>query len=311
MDSAPEPPETSQTAIQLFQEELGELSTVIPGLNQITENNSPVPSEPRSTASQCSQDAPRLLFSIRLQENIKAEDLSVEYFAEWLRIIPAFAKEVTVEGVFKSDSTLLLLGLPFSLWPYLSPHPAVINLGPIRSPNILFRESLNHWPIVKDGGIDFLPVSHLDNDMAHPDVATMNYCDWWFRGRAQEHPESNNGTPKTENVSSSAPFWATPGQSSKIPFDLDATDDDNESDLWSGMPSTYSETSTEYPESIFDSVSLHSRSQGGLHFVPIPRRRLSLSARVNARRIRLLGACWRCRLLLKPVSTNTSNKMLL
>jgi hypothetical protein len=308
MDSAPEPPETSQTAIQLFQEELGERSTVIPGPNQMTEKNSPVPSELQSTTSQCSRDAPRLLFSIRLQENIKAEDLSVEYFADWLRIIPAIAEEVTVEGVFKSDSTLVLLALPFSLWPYLSPHPAVVNLGPIRSSNILPQKAPNHWPNINDWSFqEFLGLDSdgsFNNNILFPEV---------FLEGGQEHPGLNNKNPTTENVSSSATFLATPDPSYKTPFDFNAMDEDNESDLWSRRPSTFSEMSTEYQHSIFDATPLLSSSQGISHSVSSSRRQGHFypDYRESTTETRKVETCWTCRFSRIRVSTNTSNGVLL
>jgi hypothetical protein len=83
--------------------------------------------------------APRLLFAVRLEDNIRAEDLSPEYFAAWLRMIPTIAKEVRIEAGFECNSTLLLVSLPLSLWPYLSRHSAIISLGPIKSSNLLVR----------------------------------------------------------------------------------------------------------------------------------------------------------------------------
>ena len=70
-------------------------------------------------------------------------------------------KEVTIEGISKSDSTLLLLGLLFSLWLYLSPHPGGVNLGPIRL-NILIRER----PFVFDFSIE--PIDFVTTDDAKP-----------------------------------------------------------------------------------------------------------------------------------------------
>jgi hypothetical protein len=165
-DSTPEPLERLLKAVWWGQEEIGEVgdqSTSTSGLNPVMGKNSP-----RLTKSQCPRDTPRLLFSIRLEENLKAEDLSVKYFADWLRIIPAVAEEVTVEGAFKSDSTLLLLALPFSFWPYLSQHPAVINLGPIRSPNLLIRERHNQWSTHKDASVGSLLASHPKKDKTRP-----------------------------------------------------------------------------------------------------------------------------------------------
>ncbi|TVY81197.1 hypothetical protein LSUE1_G005163 [Lachnellula suecica] len=79
---------------------------------------------------------PRLLLSIRFEEDLQAKDLSTEYFAEWLRTMPAVAEQVSVEGSFRCDSTLVILALPFALWPYLSSHPAIIPLGLIKSSNM-------------------------------------------------------------------------------------------------------------------------------------------------------------------------------
>jgi hypothetical protein len=116
----------------------------------------PSPSEPSNKRPCCSngskpavddllrpKDAPRLLFAIRLEENIRAEDLSPEYFIEWLRAIPTAVEEVKVEAGFKSDSTLLLVSVPLLLWPYLPQCPATFLLGPIRSLNIMASRDPN------------------------------------------------------------------------------------------------------------------------------------------------------------------------
>jgi hypothetical protein len=53
------------------------------------DNGSPWPAE-----------APRILIAIRLEDKIKAEDLSPDYFADWLRAVPAAVKEVRIEAGF-------------------------------------------------------------------------------------------------------------------------------------------------------------------------------------------------------------------
>jgi len=116
----------------------------------------PSPSEPLSKRTCCSsdskpavndllrpKDAPRLLFAIRLEENVRVEGLSTEYFAEWLRAIPAAVEEVKVKAGFKSDSTLLLVSVPLSLWPYLPQRPSTFLLGPIRSSNLMVLRDPN------------------------------------------------------------------------------------------------------------------------------------------------------------------------
>jgi hypothetical protein len=57
---------------------------------------------------------PRLLFSIRIDENVKPIDLSIEFVSDWLRELPISSGLVRVEAEFASNFTLLI---PFRcLW---------------------------------------------------------------------------------------------------------------------------------------------------------------------------------------------------
>jgi hypothetical protein len=132
--------------------------------------------------------------------------------------------------------------------------------------------------------------------------------------RGQQHSGLKCRTSTTENALASATFWEFPGQSFKEPFDFDAMDaDDNESDLWGGMPSTYSEMSSEYQESIFDASSLRSSSLERPISVQHPRHRRMMTAwgRTQYGAVRAVEACWRCKFLRKRVSTNLSTRKLL
>jgi hypothetical protein len=80
---------------------------------------------------------PRLLFSIRLSEDIKPTQLSTELFADWLGTIPIDTKSVRIEAGFASDSTLLMVSLPIAMLGYLPDDPAITMLGVIRSANLL------------------------------------------------------------------------------------------------------------------------------------------------------------------------------
>ncbi|KAL5313161.1 hypothetical protein ACEPPN_018894 [Leptodophora sp. 'Broadleaf-Isolate-01'] len=95
----------------------------------------------RSSSHQLSRlrppHGPRLLFAVRLEENIRGEDLSIDFFSDWLRLIPAIAREVKVEAAFECNSTLVLVSLPLCLRSYLQNHPAVLSLGPINSTNMI------------------------------------------------------------------------------------------------------------------------------------------------------------------------------
>jgi hypothetical protein len=99
-------------------------------------SRSPSPPFPNTWLSQLS-GYPRLLFSIRLSENVKACDLSSDLFADWLRSVPVSARLVTVEAGFASNSTITLVSVPAALLAYLVPDPAILLLGTIHSGNLM------------------------------------------------------------------------------------------------------------------------------------------------------------------------------
>jgi hypothetical protein len=91
---------------------------------------------PNTSLSQLSE-YPRLLFSIRLSEDVKPCDLSSELFADWLRSVPVSARLVTVEAGFASNSTITLVSVPAALLAYLATDPAILLLGTIWSRNLV------------------------------------------------------------------------------------------------------------------------------------------------------------------------------
>jgi ankyrin repeat protein len=94
---------------------------------------------PPSSMKSMSQlpEYPRLLFSIRIDEDVKPGELSAELFTDWLREIPVVASLVRVEAGFASDSTLLMVSMPATMLAYLSANPAITLLGTMRSRNLL------------------------------------------------------------------------------------------------------------------------------------------------------------------------------
>ncbi|KAL8992322.1 MAG: hypothetical protein Q9169_007189 [Polycauliona sp. 2 TL-2023] len=77
---------------------------------------------------------PKVLISVALQED---QYLNVEDWSDWVLSVPGLAKYVHIEGVFKSDSTLLLLSLPVALWDMLQNDPAISFLAFVRSRNFV------------------------------------------------------------------------------------------------------------------------------------------------------------------------------
>lgn len=105
------------------------------------EDTSPFSSatSPPSSMTSMSQlpEYPRLLFSVRIHEDVKPGELSTELFADWLREIPVVARFVRVEAGFASDSTLLMVSMPVAMLAYLPPSRAITLLGTTRSGNLL------------------------------------------------------------------------------------------------------------------------------------------------------------------------------
>lgn len=109
-------------------------------------DNSPFSQDAASTsASSISPlpEYPRLLFSIRLTEDVKPADLSCELFSEWLRQVPVSADAVRVEAGFASDSTLLIVSIPVSMMAYLPKDSAITLLGTSRSANLMAMRTVN------------------------------------------------------------------------------------------------------------------------------------------------------------------------
>ncbi|KAL8818212.1 MAG: hypothetical protein Q9191_007989 [Dirinaria sp. TL-2023a] len=77
---------------------------------------------------------PKVLISVALEEE---QWLSPHQWTDWMRSIPALVKQAKVEGVYKSDSTLLLVSLPIAVWNLVPPHPAILFVGFLRSQNLL------------------------------------------------------------------------------------------------------------------------------------------------------------------------------
>ncbi|KAL9629023.1 MAG: hypothetical protein Q9204_005515 [Flavoplaca sp. TL-2023a] len=78
-------------------------------------------------------ESPKVLISVALQGD---QRLSTEDWLEWLKSAPALAKFVSVEGVFRSDSTLVLLTLPIAVWDAMGKDPATTFVAFVRSHNL-------------------------------------------------------------------------------------------------------------------------------------------------------------------------------
>jgi hypothetical protein len=77
---------------------------------------------------------PHVIISVALEEDQAA--LNVDSCRLWLSRFPGLVKYAKVHGVFKSDSTLLLLSLPIAIWNMLPGNPACSFISFIMSDNL-------------------------------------------------------------------------------------------------------------------------------------------------------------------------------
>ncbi|CZR67342.1 uncharacterized protein PAC_17241 [Phialocephala subalpina] len=77
---------------------------------------------------------PHVLISLALEEE---QLLDINQCRKWLQDFPAMARFVTVQGVYRSNSTLLLLSVPVPIWDMLPSDPACVFVGYVHSQNML------------------------------------------------------------------------------------------------------------------------------------------------------------------------------
>jgi hypothetical protein len=71
-------------------------------------------------------DVPHVLLSVALEED---QSLDPDSWVNWMSDLPALAKYVLVEGVFRSHSTMILVSLPVPIWDVLRDDLAISFIG--------------------------------------------------------------------------------------------------------------------------------------------------------------------------------------
>ncbi|KAL8921606.1 MAG: hypothetical protein Q9172_003931 [Xanthocarpia lactea] len=86
---------------------------------------------------------PQVLISVALEDE---QMLHTSDWVEWLKSFPAVAKSVHIQGVYKSNSTLLHLSLPVALWDVIPSNPAISFISFIKTHNLARNRRLIHQP---------------------------------------------------------------------------------------------------------------------------------------------------------------------
>jgi hypothetical protein len=77
---------------------------------------------------------PQVLITLALEEE---QLLDLEQCRRWLQDFPALAKYATVQGIYRSNSTVLVLSLPVPIWDWIPDDPACSFIGYVHSRNLL------------------------------------------------------------------------------------------------------------------------------------------------------------------------------
>ncbi|KAL8761030.1 MAG: hypothetical protein Q9184_002819 [Pyrenodesmia sp. 2 TL-2023] len=155
---------------------------------------------------------PKVLIRVSLEEE---QIYRTGDWIEWLKSIPALANSVSVEGVYSSNSTLLLLSLPVAVWDLLPEDPAIsfisfvksCNLMPTNAPkrkNLGTDQANRNWRVNENR-----PPAETANSLSdsskvlHPQEAKVSkpkrYLKWWrntsIAPASQKHVKGKSGGP--------------------------------------------------------------------------------------------------------------------
>ncbi|KAE9369796.1 hypothetical protein N431DRAFT_443421 [Stipitochalara longipes BDJ] len=107
--------------------------------NQSGSSTEETSSAPKSISARDSADSLQVLLAVRLEEDFFDADDSnqVRTWCEWLRNIPPGTRDVKIQGLYKSLSTLMIISIPAVVWNLLPNNAAYSFIGFVRSDNLI------------------------------------------------------------------------------------------------------------------------------------------------------------------------------
>jgi hypothetical protein len=106
------------------------------------------------------EDSLRVLLAVRLEEDFFLENEDeddgkrIRTWCNWLKAIPYGVQNVTIEGIYKSCSALILLTLPIALWDLLPNNAAYSFIGFVKPNNWSKADLARLQPTVGDSKLD-------------------------------------------------------------------------------------------------------------------------------------------------------------
>ena len=79
---------------------------------------------------------PHVLITLALEEELDST-LDFEQWKRWFQQFPALARYVKVQGVYRGNSTFMILSVPVVVWDWIPEDPACVFIGYVYSDNLL------------------------------------------------------------------------------------------------------------------------------------------------------------------------------
>lgn len=126
---------------------------------------------------------PHVLITLALEEEPDST-LDLEQWKRWFQQFPALAKHVKVQGVYKGNSTFMILSVPVVVWDWIPEDPACVFIGYVYSDNLLAQTA--SAPTAADRYVESMgnkmfneikkKLEMLPEERVHPEVCFENSC---------------------------------------------------------------------------------------------------------------------------------------
>ncbi|KUJ17234.1 uncharacterized protein LY89DRAFT_685147 [Mollisia scopiformis] len=165
---------------------------------------------------------PQVLLAIRLEDDYLLDDRQsgggkkLQTWAEWLRSAPNGIRDITIQGIYKSFSTLVLISMPVVVWDILPDNAAYSFVGFVQSGNLAHD-------ILKNG-------RELDVDVPNDTNINEKHAPHVFEGKAVEStqqripsiPNRDSGFSELKDTADelSVTVTNTTGDRHKLPYHM-------------------------------------------------------------------------------------------
>jgi hypothetical protein len=138
-------------------------------------------------------DSLQVLLAIRLEddyflENAEDDGKKIRTWCNWLKTIPDGAQNITIQGLYKSCSALVILSLPIALWDLLPENAAYSFIGFVNSTNLVKTKkqpsvlsdpglgNLRHEKLTSTQGEGMTEIEKLDAYIKHVKNSWVETC---------------------------------------------------------------------------------------------------------------------------------------